>query len=129
MKSKCLRSLRDSEGKGLFGCVVLLALLAAAIFATIKLAPIYYANYNLESEIKTEVSRAGAHGMTDDQILKDIRDLARRNEIELENDNIKVRRIAGQLHIQIDYGVPVDFMLFEKTINFKIEEASFIGSL
>ncbi len=129
MKSRGLRSLRDSEGKGLFGCLVLLVLFAAAVFATVKLAPVYYANYNLESEIKTEVSRAGSHGMTDEQIMKDIKDLARRNEIVLENENIKLRRLAGQLHIEIEYGVPVDLMLFEKTINFKINEASFVGAL
>ena len=129
MKSNGLRLLRDSEGKGLFGCVVLIVLFLATIFVTIKLAPIYYANYNLESEVKTEVSRAGAHSLTDEVIIKDVLNLAKRNEIQLKKENISVQRFAGQIHIELNYSVPVDFIIFERDLDFRIKESSFIGSL
>ena len=129
MKSNGLRLLRDSEGKGLFGCVVLIVLFLATIFVTIKLAPIYYANYNLESEVKTEVSRAGAHSLTDEVIIKDVLNLAKRNEIRLKKENISVQRFAGQIHIELNYSVPVDFIIFERDLDFRIKESSFIGSL
>lgn len=129
MKSNSLRYLRDSEGKGLFGCVVLIVLFILALFVTIKLAPIYYANYNMESEIKTEVSRAGARALTDDIIVKDVLSLAKRNNIQLKKEDITVQRFAGQIHIEVNYSVPVDFLIFERGFDFRIKESSFIGSL
>ena len=90
MKSKGLRILRDSEGKGLFGCMVLLVVFIAVVFVAIKLAPLYYSNYNMESDLKTEVSRAGAHSFTDDQIVKDILDLAKKIR-EAINDNVSIK--------------------------------------
>ena len=61
MRSKCFRRLNDSEGKGIVGCVILIVVFGVAIYLGIVLSPIYYSNFNLESGVKTEISRAGAH--------------------------------------------------------------------
>lgn len=104
-------------------------LLAAAIYVGIVLVPIYYANFNFENDVKTTASRAGSHFFDNDTIIKDVMDLAKKNEIRLTRQDIKVDRFAGQLHILVNYAVPVDFVLFERDLNFKIEASSFIGSL
>ena len=129
MESKYLCRLRDPEGKGLFGCLVMIVLIGVAIYLTIVLAPIYYANFNFESQIKTEISRAGAHFLDDETVIKDILDLARRNEIRIKRENIFAERFAGQIHVRVQYSVPVDFIVFEHNLTFKIEASSFIGSL
>jgi hypothetical protein len=129
MKSQTRRSLRDSEGKGLVGCLMFIVLIGIAIFAAIALVPIYYANYNLESAIKTEVSRAGAHFLDDEVVIKDVLDMARRNEIRLDRTNVKVQRFAGQIFVEVNYAVPIDFGILERDIKFQIKASSFIGSL
>jgi len=129
MKPQCLRSLRASEGKGLFGCMVCIVSFGVAIFLGIKLIPIYYANLNLESDVKTEVSRAGAHSLDDETIVRDVRDMARKNEIQLTRENIKIQRFAGQVHIEVSYTVPVDFVILQRDMNFQIKVSSFIGTL
>jgi len=129
MKSNSLRILHDSEGKGLFGCVVLLVVFIAAVFVIAKLAPLYYANYSLETEVKTEVSRAGAHSFSDETVIKDILDLAKRNEVPLQKENITIQRSAGQIHIKVVYSIPVDFLILQRDINFEIKGSSFIGSI
>jgi hypothetical protein len=129
MKSKIRRQLQGTEGKGMIGCVLLLVVIGAAIYLGIVLAPIYYANFNLESGVKTEISRAGAHFLDDETMIKDVLDLARRNEVRLTRENISVDRFAGQVHLTIHYAVPVDFILFEHDLNFEIKESSFIGTL
>ena len=129
MKFKSLRILRDSEGKGLLGCVIFIVLFAVAIFLGITLGPIYYSNYNFESELKTEASRAGSHFMDDETVMKDIMDLAKRNEIQLAREDIKLERFAGQLHINVHYAVPVDLMIARRNLNFEITASSFVGSL
>jgi hypothetical protein len=129
MKSKGLRSLSGSEGKGFFGCVVSLVLFGIAVYLAIALGPHYYANFNFEAEVKTIVSRAATHAFTDEGIIKDVMDMAKRNEIKLEREDIKIDRFAGQLHIKVNYSVPVDFVIFERDINFRIDASSYIGAL
>ena len=129
MRSKYFRRLNDSEGKGIVGCVILIVLLGVAIYLGIVLSPIYYANFNFETGVKQEISRAGAHFLDDEAIVKDIMDLARRNEIRLSRQDISIERFAGQIHIKVRYSVPVDFILFEHDLDFKIEESSFVGTL
>jgi hypothetical protein len=129
MKTRMFRNLRSSDGKGMIGCLLSIVLLAAAIYLGIILVPIYYANFNFENDIKTTASRAGAHFLDNDQIMRDILALAKRNEIRVAKDDVKVERFAGQLHIRVDYSVPVDFIVFERDLNFKIEASSFIGAL
>ncbi len=129
MKSKGLSSLRGSEGKGIIGCILFIVLFCVAIFLAITLGPIYYSNFSLESDVKTEASRAGARFLDDETVIKDILDMAKRKEIPLTREGINVQRFAGQIHIEVHYGVPVDFLIMRRNINFEIRASSFIGTL
>ncbi len=121
--------LRDCQGKGLFGCLISIFLMGVVIFLAIKLGPMYYANYNLETDVKTEVTRAGARFLDNDTIVNDILDMAKKNEIKLTKENVTVERFAGQIHIEVHYAVPADFVFFKRDMNFNISASSFIGTL
>ena len=56
-------------------------------------------------------------------------DLARREDIRIKKENILIDRFAGQVHIKVNYSVPVDFIVVERDLSFKIEASSFIGAL
>ena len=71
----------NSEGKGTFGCLFSLALLAVGVFAAVKIVPLYYAAVDFETDLKTEVSRAGSHFYDDETVTKDILELAKKNEL------------------------------------------------
>jgi hypothetical protein len=129
MKSQSRRSLRDSDGKGLIGCLIFIVLSGIAVFLGITLVPVYYANSTLESDIKKEVSRAGAHFLDDEVVMRDVLDMARRNEIRIERKNVEVRRFAGQIFVEVNYSVPVDLGILERNINFQIKASSYIGTL
>ena len=121
--------LRNPEGKGLVGCMLALVLFAVAIYLGITLGPIYYSNLNLENGVKTTASRSGARFFNDEQIVAEIMDLAKREEIRIKKEDISVDRFAGQVHIKVTYSVPVDFIVVERDLTFKIEASSFIGTL
>jgi hypothetical protein len=129
MNLKGFCKLRNSEGKGVFGCIVFIFLFGVAIFLLIRLGPLYYANFNFEADVKTEASRAGAHSLNDSTIVRDILVMAKRNEIKLEKEDISIERYAGQVHIEVDYSVPVSFVFFVRDINFQISASSFVGTL
>ena len=121
--------LRSPEGKGLIGCLLSLVMFAVAIYLAVTVGPIYYSNYNFETGVKTTASRAGAHFLNDEQIMGEVMDLALRDEIRIKKENIEVDRFAGQVHIKVHYSVPVDFLLFERDLNFKVDASTFIGTL
>jgi hypothetical protein len=123
------RSIMDPAGKGILGCFFFLVIAAVAVFVGIRLGPIYYANSNLQSAISTEVSRAGANFLDDETIIKDVLDLAKRNEIQLTRENVKVERFAGQIHITVQYTVLADLGFYQRNIDFNIRESSFVGRL
>ena len=129
MNCKSLRRLRNSEGKGVLGCIFVIVVVAVAIYLGIVLAPIYYANFTLESEVKNEASRAGAHVLDDETVAKEIIDIARKSEIRLTRQNISIDRYAGQVHIDVHYAVPVDFGVFQRDLSFQIRASSFVGAL
>ena len=111
------------------GCLFFLLLLAIAIFVGIILGPTYYSHYGFETDVKAEASRAGAHFFDDDTVIKDILDIAKRNEIRLAKENVKIERFAGQLYLTVQYSVPVDFIVFQHILNFEIRASSYIGRL
>jgi len=55
--------------------------------------------------------------------------MAKNNDIPLEKENIKIQRLAGQIVIDVNYSVLVDFVIFERDLNFNIRASSFVGTL
>ncbi len=123
------RSFRNEDGKGVAGCLFFLLALVIAGFIGFRIGPPYYANKSLEADVKTEASRAGAHFLDDETVMRNVLDLAKRNEIPITRDNVRVERAAGQIYITIEYSMPVDFLVAEKTFDFKIKASSLIGRL
>lgn len=118
--------LRNSDGKGIIGCIVLIVLIGTAIYLAITLVPIYYTNHTFESEVEAEVSRAGAQSLNDETILEHILALAQKYEISLTREDIIVDRYAGQVHVEVNYARPVSFGFFKRGMNFQISASSFM---
>lgn len=121
--------IRNAEGKGTTGCLVFLALLGIAVYVGLQIAPPYYSFSGFETDVKTEVSRAGAHFLDDETIIKDVLDLAKRNEIRLTRENIKIERFAGQVLVTVRYSVPEDFVVYRRNATFEVKATSYVGRL
>jgi hypothetical protein len=120
---------QNSEGKGTVGCLVSLVLIGALIIFAVQAGPPYFAYKSLEGDVSTEISRAGSHFFNDEVLLQNILDVARKNEVRLKREDIKIERISGQVSVSIQYSVPVDLFLFQHTMLFNIKAKSFIGAL
>ena len=120
---------QSSEGRSTLGCIFYLLLFIAAVYSSIQIIPAYYAKINFEEDVKTEVSRAGARILDDDKIAEEIINLAQKNDISLEKDDIKIERFPSELSITIKYIEPVNFIFFARDFHFTLKESSFIGTL
>jgi hypothetical protein len=128
MKSQ-YRAVKNCEGKGTLGCLLSLVLLAAGTYVGMQVGPPYFAYKSLQADVGTEVSRAGAHFFNDEVLVQNVIDVARKNEIPLKKEDIKVERFAGKVSVSIHYSVPVDLVFTRHTFNFEIKASSFIGTL
>ena len=109
------------KGEGRIGCTIALFLMLIVIFLSIKLGPPYYNHYGLRNNLKNAAARAGASTtFTDANIRMDVKRIAGENGILLEDENITVNRSRKQeIIINVDYNVPVDFIIMKRDINFK----------
>ena len=127
--ARCIMGSKNDEGKGALGCLLSILLLGAAILVGVRVGPPYFAYKSLESDVSTEVSRAGAHFFNDEVLVQNILDVAKKNEIRIKKEDIKVERFAGQVQVVIHYRVPVDLIFLEHTFDFNVKASSFIGTL
>ena len=119
----------SSEGRSTLGCIFYLLLFMVAVYASIQIVPVYSANINFETDVKTEVSRAGARILGDDTIADEIINLAQKNDISLEKEDIKIERSPDELRVTINYIKPVNFIFFTRDFHFTVKESSFLGTL
>ena len=120
---------KNPEGKGSLGCLVSLLLLGVIIIVGMRLGPPYFSYRSLEGDVGTEISRAGSHFFTDEVLIQNVLDVARKNEVRLKKEDIRVERLAGQVQVSFHYSVPVDLIFFQHTFEFKIKASSYIGTL
>lgn len=118
-----------ADGKGNVGCLFSILLMGMAALVVVRGGPDYYAYKSLEGEVKTEVSRAGAHFESNEVIQRNILDVARKNEVQLKAENLKIERFAGQVFVTIRYSVPMDFIFYQYTKEFEIKASSYVGTL
>ncbi len=119
----------SSEGKGSLGCIATLLLLGLTLLVSVRVGPPYFAYKSFEADVKKETSRAGANAFDDETVIRNILDLAKRNEIRLPRENITVERYAGQIMISVHYVMPLDLLFYQRDINFDIRASSFVGRL
>ena len=120
---------KNQEGKGAVGCLIFLLVLAICILAVIRLWPDYYAYKTLDTELRTEASRAGANFLEDEAIMANVLQLAKRSDVYITKKNVKIARIAGQIFITVHYSVPIDFIFYTWNMECDIKASSFVGRL
>jgi hypothetical protein len=119
----------NQDGKGMAGCLGFLLLLVAVSAVGVKIWPDYYACSNMNTDLKTEVSRAGANFLDDPTLMKNILQLAKRNEINLVEEQVKITRFAGQINVTVNFVSPVDLYFYTWNMNCNLHASSFIGRL
>jgi len=115
----------NEEGKGSTGCMLALVVMAIALFIAFKAGPPYYNNYNLEGELKSTVSRMSARSLKEEVVVRDLIRIAEKNDVVLTKKNINISRFGGKLYIEIEYTVPIDFLILQYDLHFKMREESF----
>jgi len=111
-------SKRAQRGEGQLKAIIYMLVLAAAVYAAVKVVPIYVAEYQLKDKIAEQARFAIVNRYTEEQvkdiIFKVIQDL----DIPAKRDDIKVETTNHGMRISVNYTVPVDLAVYKTEINF-----------
>lgn len=98
---------RRERGEGQLGCLVGLIVLALGVFIAWKMVPIKVKAAEVRGVVVDEAKSAGTHN--DKVIMGNILSKAHEDNIPLTEDNVKISRGGGNISIEVNYVVPVEF--------------------
>jgi ribosome-interacting GTPase 1 len=89
------------------------------VFVSYKVIPPYFANYQLEDWLKTQIPFLMVNHTTDDALYASIIKEMHSEGIDITKDNIKiVQNNANGINVQISYDVKLDLMVYQATLHF-----------
>lgn len=98
---------RRQRGEGNFGCLVGLVLLAIALFVAYKMIPVKVKIAEVRAVVVDEAKSAGTHN--DDRIRRAILAKAEENNLPVSEDQVKIKRAASEITVDVEYVVPIKF--------------------
>ena len=115
-----MRKSRYERGENQFGCLLGLILLGIAIFVAWKMIPVKVTAAEMRQTVVDEAKSAGTHN--DDRIRAAIMAKAREDNLPITEENITIKRAAGEITVTVTYTVPIVFPGY--TYNWHLEHTA-----
>jgi hypothetical protein len=114
------KRVRDGQhGGGALRAIIWTVILLAFVFVCYKIIPPYYANYQFEDWLKTQVPFLMVNHTTDDALVAAIIKEMKSEGVTVTKENIKILQNTSQgINVQIDYNVPVDLIVYSTNLHF-----------
>jgi len=110
---------RGQRGGGTIRALLWTAILLAFVFVCYRVIPPYFANYQLEDWLKTQIPFFMVNHTTDEALYNSIIKEMHSEGIEVTKDNIKIVQNNSQgINVQISYDVKLDFLVYQATVHF-----------
>lgn len=111
-----LRNRHTQKGESNFGCLFALVLLLVGLLIGWKMIPIKVKAAEMKDVVVDESRAAGSHN--DKQIMASILDQAKKLELPITEDDVKINRRANDISVEVNYTVPVTFPGYTYNWNF-----------
>jgi len=108
----------SESGKITFKAILSLAFLAALIFASIKIIPVYVNNYQLQDYLQTQTPFWLTQHASADAIRKNVLAKAQDLGLPLAAEDMTVEANPNRVSVSIDYHVPVDLKVYTLQLHF-----------
>ena len=109
---------RSQRGEGKLKAIVYTVILLAAVYAAVKVVPVYVAEYELNDKITEQARFAVVNHYTEDQVRDIIYKVIQDLDIPANREDIKVQSTNHGVMISVNYSVPVDFKVYKTEISF-----------
>ncbi|HTB94786.1 MAG TPA: hypothetical protein VK728_18270 [Candidatus Sulfotelmatobacter sp.] len=108
----------SQRGEGKLKAIIYTLILLAAVFAAVKVVPIYVAEYELNDKITEQARFAVVNRYSEDQVRDIIFKVVQDLDIPANREDIKVQNTNHGILISVNYSVPVDFKVYKTEISF-----------
>jgi hypothetical protein len=114
------KRVRDGQhGGSALRAIIWTVILLMFVFVCYKIIPPYYANYQFEDWLKTQVPFLMVNHTTDDALVAAIIKEMKNEGVTVTKENIKIIQNTSQgINVQIDYNVPVDLIVYSTNLHF-----------
>ena len=109
---------RSQRGEGKLKAIIYTVILIAAVYASVKIVPIYVAEYQLNDKITEQARFAVVNHYSEDQIRDIIFKVIQDLDIPATREDIKVQNTNHGVLISVNYSVPVDFKVYKTEFTF-----------
>lgn len=109
---------RGERGAGRGKAIGFTAIFVLAIYAAVKVVPVYFSEYQLAEKMQEQARFAVVNHYTDEQIRDNVYKVVQDLEIPAKLDDIKVTNTQSSVTISMDYRVPVDLMIYKAELHF-----------
>ncbi len=111
-------SKRSQRGEGKLKAIIYTVILLSAVYAAVKVVPVYVAEYQLNDKITEQARFAVVNHYSEDQVRDIIYKVIQDLDIPANREDIKVQNTNHGVMITVNYSVPVDFKVYKTEINF-----------
>ena len=111
-------SKRSQRGEGKLKAIIYTLILFAAVYAAVKVVPVYVAEYQLNDKITEQARFAVVNHYSEDQVRDIIYKVIQDLDIPANREDIKVQNTNHGVMISVNYRVPVDFKVYKTELNF-----------
>lgn len=106
------------RGEGKLKTVIVVTVLALAIYAAFKIVPAYVNDYQLSDKMQEQARFAVVNRYTEEQIRDNVFKVVQDLEIPAKREDIKIVATNAVVKISLDYTVPVDLMMYHMDLHF-----------
>jgi hypothetical protein len=114
-----VRVRNGQRGGGTLRAIVWTAILLAIVFVCYKIVPAYYANYQFEDWLKTQIPFLMVNHTSDESLTASIIKELGNEGVTVTKENIKIiQNNPNGINVQINYDVPCDFIIYQQKLHF-----------
>ena len=112
-------SIRNAErGAGYLKPVLWTLILASIVYVAVKVIPVLVNEYEFQDSMQNIARNASANGGTIEKIRDAVLKEAEKDELPVNNEDIKVTAKGGDVRINVSYSVTADLNVYQWTLNF-----------
>jgi len=111
---------RDGQrGGGALRAIIWTAILLSFVYVSYKVIPPYYANYQFEDWLKTQVPFLMVNHTTDESLIAAIIKEMKNDGVTITKENIKIiQNNSAGINVQINYDVTCDLIVYQQKLHF-----------
>jgi cell division protein FtsL len=93
-------------------------ILAAFVYVAAMLLPVLVNEYEFQDSIQDIARFASVNHKNNDQIKQAVLDVAQKQDLPVQAEDVQVDGRGGNVHINVEYSVTIDLKFYQWTLNF-----------